>query len=173
MNSKSSNSPTSFKEELKIIPKTAWWVIALILLAWYGLALPAIVRTVPIRPDGAWGLGGERIGITVVMSIFGLIPGLWISLVFYVNQDAKRRFMNRVAWTLIVLFIPYGIGFVVYFVARKPIPQSCPQCHAPVGNDFAFCPVCKQELKSHCPNCNRLLEAGWMNCAYCGNALGK
>jgi RNA polymerase subunit RPABC4/transcription elongation factor Spt4 len=165
-------SPTIFKDEWKLLPRYAWGIVVLGLLAWYGLAVPAIVRTVPAHPN-QWAGGMERFFISIVMSFVGLILGLWITLIFYVNQDAKRRYMSRAAWTLITLFIPYGIGFVVYFVVRKPIPQSCPQCHALVGNDFVFCPACKHELRTHCPTCQRLVEMGWVNCAYCGTGLGK
>ncbi len=165
------DSHTTFKKELGLIPRFGWGIVALVLLAWYGLAIPRIIATVPAHAH-RWGGGPERISIAIVMSFAGLLFGLWATLILYVNADAKRRQMSRVAWTLIVLFIPYGIGFVVYFVARRPIPQSCPQCHALVGMDFLFCPSCRYELRSRCPQCQHHIETGWANCAYCGARLG-
>jgi RNA polymerase subunit RPABC4/transcription elongation factor Spt4 len=167
MRNPTSHEQFSIKDELKIIHKHAWWALGLLLLAWFGLAVPNIVRTVPVHPY-AWGGGAERIFLTIVMCFVGFVLGLWLTLVFYVNVDAKRRHMSRVVWTLLVLLIPYGIGFLVYFFNRQPIPKFCPQCQTVVGSDFLFCPVCRFELKNRCANCQHAVETGWHNCPYCG-----
>lgn len=51
--------------------------------------------------------------------------------------------------------------------ATKP----CPQCGAPVQEDFVFCPRCGAELLTACPECHRAVETGWTHCAYCGAEL--
>jgi hypothetical protein len=32
--------------------------------------------------------------------------------------------MNSLVWTLLVIFIPNGIGFIIYFLTRQPLLQS-------------------------------------------------
>ena len=51
----------------------------------------------------------------------GAAVAAYLLLIGYVNQDAKRRDMGQVLWTLLVILIPNGIGFLAYFLLRKPI----------------------------------------------------
>jgi hypothetical protein len=65
----------------------------------------------------------------------GLVLGLFMSallVVFllcvgYVYGDAKRRDMRAGLWVLVVIFFPHLLGFLLYFVLRKPI-GACPTC---------------------------------------------
>lgn len=107
----------------------------------------------------------------IVLILTGVLLAGLVPLIFYVNADAKRRQMNRLLWTLLVIFVPNAIGFIVYFFMRKPIASSCPQCSATVQADFTFCPACGEGLAPACPACHRAVEAGWTNCAYCGRTL--
>ncbi|MDA2914523.1 zinc ribbon domain-containing protein, partial [Acidobacteriia bacterium AH_259_A11_L15] len=79
-----------------------------------------------------------------------------------------RRGMNRTLWTLLVIFIPNAIGFIIYFILRRPIPRPCPKCGTRLRTEFVFCPACGLEISSKCPSCQRAVEAGWANCAFCG-----
>ena len=47
--------------------------------------------------------------------------GCYAVLIGYINQDAGRRGMSRLLWTLIAIFVPNGLGIVLYFVLRKPL----------------------------------------------------
>jgi len=82
-----------------------------------------------------------------VRPLLGLIAGTVIScyivLISYVNKDAGRRGMSRTLWTLIAIFVPNGLGIVLYFILRKPRTAHCPQCEAVVEPGFSFCPRCR------------------------------
>ena len=42
-----------------------------------------------------------------------------VSIGIYVWRDAKRRRMNAVLWTIIAVFAPTLIGFIVYLLVRS------------------------------------------------------
>jgi hypothetical protein len=68
----------------------------------------------------------------------GTILGYVGLLIGYVNADAGRRGMSRVAWTLLAIFIPHALGIVLYFVLRKPRIATCPQCANAMQPGFNF-----------------------------------
>ena len=83
---------------------------------------------------------------------FGILIGLaggalgaaYFLLAGYVYADAVRRGMPPIPWTALVVLIPNCVGFVLYFVLRKPILHPCPSCGRGVAPDDAFCPGCGQ-----------------------------
>lgn len=103
----------------------------------------------------------------------GTLIACYILLLGYVNQDAGRRGMNRVLWTLIAILIPNGLGIVLYFVLRNPRPPNCPQCGLAVESGFGFCPHCRYRLSPVCPHCQRSLHEGDKFCPYCGGEAGS
>jgi len=110
-------------------------------------------------------------GIVTAMSLF---MAVFIFMIAYVNRDAKRRGMNYVLWTLLVLILYPGwliIGFITYFLMREPMPYPCPQCATTVGARFNFCPNCKCNLQPSCPQCKREIAETDKFCPYCGNDL--
>ncbi|MGH9777137.1 MAG: PLDc N-terminal domain-containing protein, partial [Candidatus Acidiferrales bacterium] len=123
------DTQSTFKSELKIIPPAGWLAAGFFLLCWFAVVMPFILGTV--QPTAA--LGG-------LLTFAGVILSIWVLMVFYVNADSGRRQMNRLLWTLLVIFIPNAIGFIIYFVIRKPIARPCPKCQAPVRPEFVFCP---------------------------------
>ena len=72
-----------------------------------------------------------------------LIGGFFALLVLvpgFVYGDACRRNMPAVPWTLIALFVPNLLGFLLYFVLRKPLATQCPQCGGQaITSDQRFC----------------------------------
>jgi|ERR1700733_4699799 len=110
-----------------------------------------------------------------VMVLLGIVAGIaigcYILLIGYVNQDAGRRGMSRVAWTLLAIFIPNALGVVLYFILRKPRIENCPQCNAIVEPGFGFCPRCRYRLSPVCPQCQRSLHPNDKFCPYCGNDI--
>jgi len=106
-----------------------------------------------------------------LLAFAGIVLGAWVLMVFYVNADAGRRQMNRLLWTLLVIFIPNAIGFIVYFLVRRPIGQPCAKCRAIIRPGFSFCPACGEAVAPSCPACRHQIESGWANCAYCGTRL--
>ena len=80
----------------------------------------------------------------------GLAAGVFVGCLFaalvlalgYVYGDARRRNMPAALWTLIAFFVPNLLGFLLYFVLRKPIATPCPQCSQPFPTDQRFCSWC-------------------------------
>jgi len=158
---------TTLKAELRIIPAIGWVLAGLVALFWFLVPMPWVLGTVKPKP------GEPPVELlAVILGFAGLVLGLWVLMVFYVNADAGRRQMSRLLWTLLVIFIPNGIGFIVYFVIRKPIARPCPKCKVPIRPEFVFCPACGQEVAAKCPGCSRAVESGWVACAFCGARLG-
>jgi len=108
---------------------------------------------------------------TLVALIAGSALACFTLLVGYVNRDAKRRGMNYKLWTVLVIFIPNAIGYILYFVVRQPIRSTCPNCGAAVNPAFNFCPKCKFRLHPACPQCHRTIEVGATYCPYCSAEL--
>ena len=74
----------------------------------------------------------------------GTLAGAYFLLAGYVYADAVRRGMPAIPWTVLAVLIPNCVGFVLYFVLRKPILHPCPSCGRGVAPDDEFCPRCGQ-----------------------------
>ncbi len=160
------DTQSTFRSELKIIPPAAWLVAGLFLVFWFVVALPLILSRAESKP------GEPPVEVLAGLLTFaGVLLSAWVLMVFYVNADAGRRQMNRLLWTLLVIFIPNAIGFIIYFLLRKPIARPCPKCRTPLRPEFVFCPACGLEIAAKCAACNRAVESGWVSCAYCGAKL--
>ena len=113
--------------------------------------------------------------MTLIAIVGGLFLALFILLVGYVNADTKRRGMNSLLWTLLVIFIPKAIGFLAYFLLRKPLlvngSPNCPKCGTAVGPDFRFCPKCGYSFAPACGNCGRGIQPDFAVCPYCGKPV--
>ena len=155
-----------FSEELRIIPRIAW-VIAV--LAYLGLVVVVIFATRHDPKMQAW----PSWGLAMFRGLMPLVLIPYVALIGYVNADARRRGMRYIMWTLLAMFIPNAIGFILYFVLREPILISCPKCDARCRSIFVFCPQCGAELAPSCPACKRAVEPTWHRCAYCGKELEK
>ena len=160
MNLRAYDTKTTLKAELKVIPAIAYAVGGVLFLVWFAVAVPQILRSVQPKPGEPplWLLGA-------LLTLAGFILMVWVLMVFYVNADAGRRQMNRLLWTLLVIFIPNAIGFIVYFLLRQPIARPCPGCGVSIRPDFIFCPVCGKSLAPTCPACHHSVEPGWSACA--------
>ena len=101
----------------------------------------------------------------------GAFLACYALLIGFVYVDAKRRGMRYVMWTLLATFIGNGIGIILYFLMRDPMPTPCPKCSRLAAQSFTFCPSCGEELMRTCKVCHKKLGAGWSNCAYCGTSL--
>ena len=157
---------TTLAAEMRVIPAVAYLVAGIWLVVCYSFLLPLVLREAHPKP------GEPPLWLLSLLLVFaGLVLAGWLLMIFYVNADAKRRQMNRLLWTLLVIFIPNAIGFILYFVLRQPIARPCPKCATPVRPDFVFCPACGQTLAPACPGCHRGVEPGWTACAFCGAKL--
>jgi Double zinc ribbon len=153
-----------FRDELKVIPPLAW----ILALAVYISSATLLFRYGVLQDPklGKWPLAGQILfAYGVFLSIFALVL-----LIGYVNADAKRRGMRYVMWTLLAIFIPDGIGIILYFVLRDPMPKKCPACGTMVKTGV-FCPQCGTAVQPTCPSCKKGIEPGWSHCPHCGTAL--
>jgi hypothetical protein len=150
-------------DEAKLIP---WWAISLAVLLFAGIQVlmhAVLFRLDPHPTPLAWRI---FIGFTA-----GAALAFFVLLVGYVNRDARRRGMNVPLWTVLVIFVPYAIGFVIYFLLRQPLRSTCPKCGAVADPAFNFCPKCKFNLHPTCPECHRAVRAGDLYCPICAREL--
>jgi hypothetical protein len=104
-----------------------------------------------------WAFGGHRasgFGILIGLAA-GTLAGAWVLLAGYVYADAARRGMPPIPWTALAVLIPNCVGFVLYFLLRKPILHPCPSCGRGVAPDATFCPRCGQPQMNMGPQPSR------------------
>jgi hypothetical protein len=111
----------------------------------------------------------------VVRALFPLLPSTILAflvlMVGYVNRDAGRRGMSRTLWTLLVIFVPNAIGFILYFLLRHSVQAQCPQCSTMVDPGSNYCPNCRYSLQPACPQCRSVVHPGESFCTHCGAEL--
>jgi double zinc ribbon protein len=154
-----------FEEELRIIP-TGCAVVAVIGFAVvqvaFNVLIPTYVRHRDVPPQPF---------LTLIGIVAGMVLAATLLLIGYVYADSKRRGMNALLWTLLVIVIPKAIGFIAYFLLRKPLLAPCPNCRWPIGSDFAYCPKCGYAATPSCANCGRPIRRDYMCCPYCGKPV--
>jgi hypothetical protein len=93
-----------------------------------------------------WTFDNHRaIGLGTLIGLAGgTLAGAWLLLAGYIYADALRRAMPPIPWTALAVLIPNCVGFVLYFLLRKPILHPCPGCGRGVAPEAAFCPRCGQ-----------------------------
>ena len=72
----------------------------------------------------------------------GVVIAVWVICLGYVYGDARRRAMPPILSTLMAAFIPNLLGFLIYFVIRRPIALPCAQCGQAMRVDHPFCSWC-------------------------------
>ncbi|HXN50334.1 MAG TPA: zinc ribbon domain-containing protein [Candidatus Acidoferrum sp.] len=169
-----------FWNEFKLVPRwLIWTVVVLFLIA---QIIGQIVLHVQLAnheqvfgPELDNDPGAAGAALAGIITGASLLLAIFIFLVGYVNQDAKRRGMHSALWTFLVLVLMPGylvLGFIIYLLMREPLPYNCPQCGSTVGARFNFCPNCKCNLHPACPQCKREVAETDKYCAYCGQDLG-
>ena len=168
-----------FWNEFKLVPRwLIWTVVVLFLIA---QIVGQIVLHVQLAnhvqvfgPDLDNDPGAAGAALVGIITAVSLMFAIFIFMVGYVNQDAKRRGMHSGLWTFLVLVLMPSslvLGFVIYLLMREPLPYNCPQCSATVGARFNFCPNCKCNLHPACPQCRREVAETDKFCPYCACEL--
>ena len=153
---------TRSKDEIRIFAPWAYYLFTSILLI-----VTVLFVTIVGRDHNA-----PRLVVRCLMGVLaGTVGGCYAVLIGYINQDSGRRGMSRLLWTLMAIFVPNGLGIVLYFVLRKARTAHCPQCNAEVEPGFSFCPRCRNRLQPTCPHCQRSVGPGNKFCPYCGGGL--
>ncbi len=152
---------TPVSQRTRVIPFTAWVVASVLLLAMFLLMIWIIPKE-----------GNLPLAVRILLPV---IPPLalagWTLVIGYVYGDARRRAMRYVMWTLLAIFIPHGIGVILYFILRDPMPGYCSKCGSSMPYGCAFCPRCGANMLPACPQCHRVAQNGWTHCASCGAKL--
>jgi RNA polymerase subunit RPABC4/transcription elongation factor Spt4 len=156
------DTSTRFMDEVRIISPWAYAIAVLPILVGFAAVAFATLSGNPPMPFAA---------MVALALVGGSLLGCCILLIGYVNRDAGRRGMSRLAWTLLAIFIPNALGVVLYFVLRKPRIAICPQCETAVKPGFSFCPRCSYKLSPSCPQCQRVVGGNDVYCPYCAAAL--
>jgi len=155
-------SRTGLAAEIKIVPSWAWALAAIVFIAAQWFFNLELARHADAPPAWCRPLLGLLAGIG---------GGCLLLLIGYINRDAKRRGMSPTLWTLVAIFIPNGLGGLLYFVLRQPLSSACPQCGTPVQSGFNFCPRCSHKLSPTCPQCQHVVAVTDVFCPYCGTPL--
>ena len=166
-----------FSEEIRLVPRR----LVLIVLALYLIAVATMLTAnltglaqhgEPWPPDLAPPVRAlALIGIVTAVSV--PIAGV-LFLIGYVHRDARRRGMNAVLWTLLVIVLApayLATGFIIYFLLRDPLPYHCPRCGAVVSARYNYCPRCKYNLQPTCPQCKREVGDADVYCPHCGGEV--
>jgi RNA polymerase subunit RPABC4/transcription elongation factor Spt4 len=160
------DNSTRFMDEVRIISP---WAFAIASLGYVAAGAAVVFATLTNKTTDPF----YRLPVLVPLAIAGgTLIACYILLIGYLNRDAGRRGMSRLAWTLLAIFIPHALGIVLYFVLRQPRILNCPQCSAAVETGFGFCPRCRFQLNATCPQCQRGVNAADKFCPYCGGDLG-
>jgi RNA polymerase subunit RPABC4/transcription elongation factor Spt4 len=152
---------TPISQRTHVIPIGAWVTAAVVVMVIF-LLMTWIVANANDMPLAI------QILLPIVPSV--ALAG-WTLLIGYVYGDARRRGMRYVMWTLLAFFIPNGIGVILYFILRDPVPGHCSKCGSWVQQGHAFCPGCGASILPACSQCHRAGQPGWSHCAWCGAKL--
>jgi putative effector of murein hydrolase LrgA (UPF0299 family)/RNA polymerase subunit RPABC4/transcription elongation factor Spt4 len=149
--------------EMKVIPTGGWIaaVLGSVCVAFWAIFIGGM-NYPDFKPDPM----ATSVAIWLALFLFG-----YFLLIGYVNGDARRRGMRYVMWTMLAIFIPNGIGIILYFIMRDPLPQTCSSCGVVARTKGTFCPNCGTALTNVCKSCGRAVEPSWTHCTGCGTAL--
>jgi Phospholipase_D-nuclease N-terminal len=121
-----------------ILPRAAMAIAALAIPIWVvyfassrGRSTLASEGFLNTMPEALW------FGLT-----FGVFTAAFFLALGYVYGDAKRRQMPAWPWVIAASFIPNLIGFILYFVFRRPLLAPCSSCGTPIRRGEAFCSHC-------------------------------
>ena len=95
-----------------------------------------------------------------VSSVFIIMLLIQIFLGIFVYKDSKKRGMEPVLWTLIVIFVPNFIGLIIYLVVRSTykinnVELRCKSCGKSIQSDWKICPHCMSKLDIGTPTIKR------------------
>jgi hypothetical protein len=156
-----------FEQEWAVVPTAARWIAALVTLSSMSLITAVVVLPAIRSPQALFATG-----FLLFMALFGAVMiALYALLVGYVYGDARRRSMNPLLWTLLAVFIPSGVGIILYFILREPIAVPCPSCGTPARKGHAYCASCGGAVRKACSQCRQPVEPAWRNCPGCGAPL--
>src|SRR4051812_34171635 len=128
-----SGSGGALNREMGLIP---WWAYAISVIGF--IAMQVVMHVVVAKEHNA----PPYVARVIIGLLGGSVIAVMALLVGYVNRGSQRRGMNRTLWTLLVIFVPNALGFILYFLIRQPLQVACGHCGAMLQPNFRFCPKC-------------------------------
>ena len=122
---------------LSVVPKVVQvWAVAIVAAAvliglavgGYAVAGGAALRTMFVYAAAALAVG--------------MVIASWLLCLGFVFADARRRGMRAAGWTLVAMLMPNLLGFLLYFVMRRPLAAPCVSCSREIPVDQPFCSWC-------------------------------
>jgi hypothetical protein len=148
--------------EMGLIP---WWAYGVAALGFIGMQV--VMHVVVAKEHNA----PPYVARVALGLIAGSVIAVMALLIGYVNRDSKRRGMNSTLWTVLVIFVPNALGFILYFLIRQPLQVACGHCGAMLQPNFRFCPKCSTPRFAVCGHCNTPTQPGDLFCNNCGRML--
>jgi Na+/H+-dicarboxylate symporter len=142
------------------IKKLSIMVLAIIVLS---IGLSSTVAASNYWDDNDYGYPEEAmflgLGLMCIIPIIFLVIGLLIGI--WVYKDAEKRGKSGILWLLIVWFVAFPIGFIIWLAVRPPIGghpnqatggasagRTCPSCGRPIPMDASVCPYCGKDFRN-------------------------
>jgi len=141
-------------------------------------------------PLAYFGINSSVLSLVIDLAIIFAVV-LYLSLIFWTVQDARRRIAQPVyvGCAFVISLVPF-LGPIIYTVLRPPEflddvnqreievraaqarlqdpdHQLCPHCNYRIERDFLRCPSCLRRLREPCSACSRPLDPFWTICPYC------
>jgi hypothetical protein len=122
---------------LNVVPKAVQvWALAIVAAAvliglavgGYAVANGAVLQTM-------FAYAGAALAV-------GMVIAIWLLCLGFVFADARRRGMRAAGWTLVAMLMPNLLGFLLYFVMRRPLAAPCVSCSREIPVDQPFCSWC-------------------------------
>jgi hypothetical protein len=122
---------------LSVVPKVVQvWAVAIVAAAvliglavgCYAIAGGAALQTMFVYAAAALAVG--------------MVFAIWLLCLGFVFADARRRGMRAAGWTLVAMLMPNLLGFLLYFVMRRPLAVPCVSCSRENPVDQPFCSWC-------------------------------
>lgn len=131
----------NLRQFLNLVPKGVRIAAASILA---GSVLLALLSTAGFlfghAGDNGHRAAGALIGLMAIL--FAVAFDAWLLSLGYVYTDARRRAMPPILWTLVAILVPNLLGFLLYFVLRRPITEACANCGQATSLEQRFCSWC-------------------------------
>jgi Phospholipase_D-nuclease N-terminal len=122
---------------LNVVPKavqvSAVAIVAAAVLIGLAVGCYAVANGEGLRP---------MFGYAAAALAVGMVIAIWLLCLGFVFADARRRGMRAAGWTLVAMLMPNLLGFLLYFVMRRPLAAPCVSCSREMPVDQPFCSWC-------------------------------
>lgn len=153
------------KDNIKLF-KAIFLVVTSFIILIMGTVITVFALNVQFTRD-------DEIALLIMSGVFLVILALVIFMGVLVHKDAKKLHLNQWMWTLIVIYVPNGLGLLIYLIVRSNEKKKlrCINCGVAVDRDFKICPHCGQPFGKTCNSCGKFIQEEWSVCPYCEEKL--